>query len=397
MGGAAGQAEGCGLRPGAGWALRHGSRALPRSAGSRSDVQDEAEFMRSLAGAGDPGPGRRFEEGGGLTWTSWPRFLGSTGQWTLTWELAIPPSASPSPVMVTAAAMLPPRTVLLTLLLAAASLGQRAQRPPRPLSPISTIQPKANFDAQQVQLGEVGGQELARLCRGQARAAPHSLCPHMARPQFAGTWLLVAVASSCRFLQEQGHRAEATALHLAPQGTAMIASTFQKLDGICWQVRQLYRDMGGPGRFQLQARGARGAIDVVVGETDYRSFAILYLERARRLSVKLYTRSLPVSDTALSVFEQRVQGANLTEDHILFFPKYGECLVSLSGLPCSLCVYPTCATSDLCLGPQVSVRLQTSSTSWMVSGQGWPAVPGGRAPQGSSPPECRLCAAEVSR
>ncbi|XP_005606008.2 complement component C8 gamma chain isoform X11 [Equus caballus] len=295
MGGAAGQAEGCGLRPGAGWALRHGSRALPRSAGSRSDVQDEAEFMRSLAGAGDPGPGRRFEEGGGLTWTSWPGFLGSTGQWTLTWELAIPPSASPSPVMVTAAAMLPPRTVLLTLLLAAASLGQRAQRPPRPLSPISTIQPKANFDAQ----------------------------------QFAGTWLLVAVASSCRFLQEQGHRAEATALHLAPQGTAMIASTFQKLDGICWQVRQLYRDMGGPGRFQLQARGARGAIDVVVGETDYRSFAILYLERARRLSVKLYStstsRSLPVSDTALSVFEQRVQGANLTEDHILFFPKYGFC------------------------------------------------------------------------
>ncbi|XP_070374371.1 complement component C8 gamma chain isoform X1 [Equus asinus] len=308
MGGAAGQAEGCGLRPGAGWALRHGSRALPRSAGSRSDVQDEAEFMRSLAGAGDPGPGRRFEEGGGLTWTSWPGFLGSTGQWTLTWELAIPPSASPSPVMVTAAAMLPPRTVLLTLLLAAVSLGQRAQRPPRPLSPISTIQPKANFDAQ----------------------------------QFAGTWLLVAVASSCRFLQEQGHRAEATALHLAPQGTAMIASTFQKLDGICWQVRQLYRDMGGPGRFQLQARGARGAIDVVVGETDYRSFAILYLERARRLSVKLYSlqtlspehparrvcptaRSLPVSDTVLSVFEQRVQGANLTEDHILFFPKYGFC------------------------------------------------------------------------
>ena len=36
-------------------------------------------------------------------------------------------------------------------------------------------------------------------------------------------------------------------------------------------------------------------------------------------------RSLPVSDSFLSVFEQRVQGANLTEDHTLFFPKYGEC------------------------------------------------------------------------
>lgn len=88
-------------------------------------------------------------------------------------------------------------------------------------------------------------------------------------------------------------------------------------DGICWQVRQLYGDTGLPGRFLLQgeearpagdegaglgkgltwltqlrlARGARGAVDVVVGETDYGSFAILYLERARQLSVKLYGTS----------------------------------------------------------------------------------------------------------
>ncbi|XP_020744051.1 complement component C8 gamma chain isoform X4 [Odocoileus virginianus] len=142
---------------------------------------------------------------------------------------------------------------------------------------------------------------------------------------FAGTWLLVAVASPCRYLQEQGHRAEATTLHVAPQGSAMAVSTFRKLDGICWAVRQLYRDAGSPGRFLLQARGARGPVNVVIGDTDYRGFAVLYLERARQLSVKLYVRSLPVSDSFLSAFEQRVQGANLTEDHILFFPKYGFC------------------------------------------------------------------------
>ncbi|XP_032978059.1 complement component C8 gamma chain isoform X1 [Rhinolophus ferrumequinum] len=169
--------------------------------------------------------------------------------------------------------MLPPGTALLTLLLAAGSLGRRARGPPQLLSPINTIQPKANFNAE----------------------------------------------------QEQGHRPEATTLRVAPQDTAMAVNTFRKLDGICWQVQQLYRGTQVPGRFLLQARGARGPVDVVIGETDYQGFAILYLERARRLSVKLYVRSLPVSDLVLSTFEQSVQRANLTEDHIYFFPKYGFC------------------------------------------------------------------------
>nr|XP_048281768.1 complement component C8 gamma chain [Myodes glareolus] len=186
--------------------------------------------------------------------------------------------------------MLSPRAVLFfTLLLTAISLGQRARKPSRAPSPISTIQAQANFNVE----------------------------------QFAGTWLLVAVGSACRYLQEQGHRAEATTLHTAPQGAAMAVSTFRKLDGICWQVRQRFGDTGVPGRFLLQ--GARGPVHVVVAETDYQNFAVLYLEQARRLSVKLYVRSLPVSDSALNVFEQRVRGANLTEHQVFFFPKYGFC------------------------------------------------------------------------
>lgn len=189
--------------------------------------------------------------------------------------------------------MLPLKAALpLTLFLFACSLGQRARRPNLAApSPISKIQPKANFDP----------------------------------AQFAGTWLLVAVASSCRFLMEQGHQVEATSLHVAPKGAAMAVSTFRKLDNVCWQVKQLYRDTKVSGHFLIQAQGARGAVDVVVGDTDYQTFAILYLERARRLTVKLYARSLPVDDEVLNAFEQRVRDADLKEDHIIFFPKYGFC------------------------------------------------------------------------
>ncbi|XP_077904911.1 complement component C8 gamma chain isoform X3 [Ictidomys tridecemlineatus] len=181
-------------------------------------------------------------------------FLGwascGAGQWTLTWDIA-----ALGLLIAATITMLPLETpLLLTLLLVANSLAQRV-RPPRPPTLISSIQPKARFNAQ----------------------------------QFSGTWLLVGVGSACRFLQEQGHQAEATTLHVTPQGAAMVINTSRKLDGICWQVRQLYRDTEVPGRFLLQAR------------------------------------SLPVSDSVLSVFEQQVKSANLTEDQILYFPKYGFC------------------------------------------------------------------------
>lgn len=216
------------------------------------------------------------------------------------------------------------------------------------------------------------------------------------------------------------------------------------------------------------ARGTRGPVDVVVGDTDYRGFAVLYLERARQLSVKLYgtsrgsgsacpqgcwvgwvgpllpppcpcppaqmwgqngtgkwgsrgglqpperpagpapwvprspcvphtVRSLPVGDSFLSVFEQRVQGANLTEDHTLFFPKYGEC----PSLPVSprLAARPLPpAAPDPWPGPQVSARPRTSSTPWTVSGQLQRAAWGGGA-QGPLPAETHLCcrSAEVRR
>lgn len=101
--------------------------------------------------------------------------------------LSHPALGSPSPVAVIAATMLPPRTALpLTLLLAAGSLGQRARRPSRPLSPISAIQPKANFDAQQVELGGGGGGRRLPRFIGVRPGSPAPSRPPAACPSLQG-------------------------------------------------------------------------------------------------------------------------------------------------------------------------------------------------------------------
>lgn len=98
-------------------------------------------------------------------------FPGSTGQWTPTQDRFILPLVLLRPVASAASAMLPPRTaLLLTLVLAAGFLGLGARRPPQRPSPISAIQPKAGFDAQQVACPVLqGGPGLA--------AVPSALTP----------------------------------------------------------------------------------------------------------------------------------------------------------------------------------------------------------------------------
>ncbi|XP_051832902.1 complement component C8 gamma chain [Antechinus flavipes] len=182
--------------------------------------------------------------------------------------------------------------LLLPLLLVPGTSAQRRKKPPPPLVLLDKIQPQANFDPD----------------------------------QFSGTWLLVAVASKCSHLLEASHRSEATRIQAAVSGPALAVSTFRKLDGICWQIKQKYEPTELQGRYHLQGRRRRSrGVEVVVGETDYRQYAILYYQRDQQFSIKLYARSFPVSDDVLSKFEQRVTDATLSEDFIFYFPTYGFC------------------------------------------------------------------------
>ncbi|NXU59105.1 CO8G protein, partial [Turnix velox] len=142
--------------------------------------------------------------------------------------------------------------------------------------------------------------------------------------QLAGKWFLVGLASRCSYLAEHSHRLEATAVTVTiPDGQSLALSTFRKLDGMCWEIRQLYRPTQVHGHFLMKGRGYGNKVEVVVGETDYSNYAILYFQKGRSISVKLYGRTSRVSDAIVDKFEQRIRAVGLNEDVIYYFPQYG--------------------------------------------------------------------------
>ncbi|XP_054249323.1 complement component C8 gamma chain [Indicator indicator] len=144
--------------------------------------------------------------------------------------------------------------------------------------------------------------------------------------QLAGRWFLVGVASRCSYLAEHSHRLEATAVTVTvPDGQILAVSTFRKLAGMCWEIRQRYLPAGAHGRFLLKGSGYGSKVDVVLGETDHSSYAILYYQKGHSISVKLYGRSSHVSDAIVEKFEQHSRAVGLSKDLTYYFPTYGFC------------------------------------------------------------------------
>ncbi|NXK49555.1 CO8G protein, partial [Chauna torquata] len=170
--------------------------------------------------------------------------------------------------------------------------------------------------------------------QGQRRRPPPPQSPlekvaieeNLRLPELAGRWFLVGVASRCSYLAEHSHQLEATAVTVTvPDEQSLTISTFRKLDGLCWEIRQRYLPAGAHGRFFLKGRGYGSKVDVVVAETDHSSYAILYYQKGRSISVKLYGRSSQVSDAVVDKFEQRARAVGLSEDVTYYFPTYGGC------------------------------------------------------------------------
>ncbi|XP_040261149.1 complement component C8 gamma chain [Bufo bufo] len=173
--------------------------------------------------------------------------------------------------------------------------GQRNKKPPE--SPINKIQSAANFNIK----------------------------------QFSGKWYLLSVASDCNYLKTNNHRVEATIIQASLSKNArgaetMAVSTFRKLDGICWEIKHSYQpSKSAKGRFTLKARGYVGSLDMVVGETDYQNYAILYYQRRNKITLKLYGRKNSVSDDIYRKFDDLAGKQGIDLEYIYPFPSYGFC------------------------------------------------------------------------
>ncbi|NXU69978.1 CO8G protein, partial [Horornis vulcanius] len=144
--------------------------------------------------------------------------------------------------------------------------------------------------------------------------------------QLSGKWFLVGMASRCSYLAEHSHQLEATMVTMTIlDGQSLVISTFRKLDGMCWEIRQHYLPAQAPGCFLLRGEGNCSKVDVVVGEADPNSFIILYYQKGRNISVKLYGRTSLVSDAVVDKFEQHIRAVGLSEDVTYYFPTYGGC------------------------------------------------------------------------
>uniref|UniRef100_G3TDW5 Lipocalin 15 n=1 Tax=Loxodonta africana TaxID=9785 RepID=G3TDW5_LOXAF len=145
--------------------------------------------------------------------------------------------------------------------------------------------------------------------------------------KFSGLWYVVAMVSDCKvFLGKKDHLLMSTrAIEATEEGDLHVRMAFPRADG-CNQVDAEYLRVGSAGHFRVPALGY---LDVRISDTDYSSFAVVYiykeLEGAFSTMVQLYSRTQDVSPEAMKAFQDFYPTVGLPEDMAVTLPKSDAC------------------------------------------------------------------------
>ncbi|XP_027412679.1 lipocalin-15 isoform X1 [Bos indicus x Bos taurus] len=144
--------------------------------------------------------------------------------------------------------------------------------------------------------------------------------------KFSGLWYVVSMVSDCKvFLGKKDHLLMSTRdIKASAGGNLSVHMEFPRADG-CNQADAEYLRVGAQGHFRVPALGY---LDVRVVDTDYSSFAVVYiykeLEGALSTMVQLYSRTQEASPQALEAFQDFYPTVGLPADMVTMLPKSGR-------------------------------------------------------------------------
>ncbi|XP_045325185.1 lipocalin-15 [Leopardus geoffroyi] len=151
--------------------------------------------------------------------------------------------------------------------------------------------------------------------------------PDFDAKKFSGRWYVVSMVSDCKvFLDKKGHLLMSSRVVKATAGGNLsVHMEFPRADG-CNQADAEYLRVGSQGHFRVPALGY---LDVRVVDTDYSSFAVVYiykeLEGALSTMVQLYSRTQEASPQAVKAFRDFYPMVGLPDDMVVVLPKSDTC------------------------------------------------------------------------
>uniref|UniRef100_A0A3Q3GYI5 Complement C8 gamma chain n=1 Tax=Labrus bergylta TaxID=56723 RepID=A0A3Q3GYI5_9LABR len=145
--------------------------------------------------------------------------------------------------------------------------------------------------------------------------------------RMAGRWYLLNTASKCSFLINHGTNVEPTVMTLTPNSDQTLSvSTKTRHNHQCWEILQVYNISPTPGKLTLKGSRPELNVDIVIVESDYDNYAIMFYQKRGKITMKLYGRSVDdLSEPMLSKFEQLAEKQNLGLAYLFPFPTYSHC------------------------------------------------------------------------
>ncbi|XP_059182858.1 complement component C8 gamma chain [Centropristis striata] len=144
--------------------------------------------------------------------------------------------------------------------------------------------------------------------------------------QMTGTWYLLNTASKCTFLMKHGTSVEPTVMTLTRANQTLSVSTKTRRDHMCWEILQVYHLTPTNGKLTLKGSSPALNTEIVIGETDHTSFAIMYYQKQGKITMKLYGRSVDnLSEPMLTKFEQLAEKQGYGLAYLFPFPNYSHC------------------------------------------------------------------------